>query len=134
MKRYSLLVAFIICQLAVAQKNLTLEDIWKSRDYYPKYLYGLNSMNDGLHYTIQDQTGVIKYEYKTGNKVGEFTFGSLDAEDYTFSDDETKILISTQGEQIYRHSSRGYYHVYDVATKTVRSQRCQHQIESRQKH
>lgn len=120
-KKVAFIIAFIALQTSFAQKNLTLDDIWKSREYYPKYLYGLNSMNDGLHYTVQEQTGVVKYEYKTGNKIGEFSFGSLQAEDYTFSDDESKILISTEGEQIYRHSSKGYFHVYDVASKKVTS-------------
>src|SRR5688572_8601536 len=121
MKKYSLLVAFISCQLLVAQKSITLEDIWKNYSYYPQYLYGLNSMNDGLNYTIQGDNGVEKYDYKTGNKVGEFTFGDLKIGDYTFSDDESKILVSTESESIYRHSSKGYYHVYDLKTQKTTS-------------
>ncbi len=121
MKKLAVLIGFIIVQTTFAQKSITLEDIWKSRDYYPKSLYGLNSMNDGLNYTVQEKTGVIKYDYKTGNKVGEFTFGALEVDDYSFSEDESKILISTESEQIYRHSSKGYYHVYDVATQKVTS-------------
>jgi dipeptidyl-peptidase 4 len=121
MNKYSLLIAFITCQLAVAQKSITLEDIWKTYDYYPQYLYGLNSMNDGLHYTIQAEKEIVKYDYKTGNQVGEFNFGDLKAEDYTFSNDESKILVSTESEGIYRHSSKGYYHVYDVKTQKITS-------------
>jgi dipeptidyl-peptidase 4 len=120
-KRYSLLVAFITCQLVVAQKSITLEDIWKNYSYYPQYLYGLNSMNDGLNYTIQGDKGVEKYDYKTGNKIGDYTFGDLKIEDYTFSSDESKILVSTENEGIYRHSSKGYYHVYDIKSQKTTS-------------
>lgn len=117
MKKYSLLIAFIATQVLVAQKNITLDDIWKSRDFYPQYLYGLNSMNDGLHYTIEGDRGVEKYDYKTGAKVGEYIFDNLQMTDYSFSDDESKILVATESEPIYRHSSKGYYHVYDVKTQ-----------------
>lgn len=119
MKKFLLITGFIFANVVLAQKQLTLDDIWKSREYSPKYLYGLNSMNDGLHYTVQEQTGLVKYEYKTGNRVGEFTFGALEVDDYQFSNDESKILVSTESEPIYRHSSKGYYHVYDVSTKSI---------------
>ncbi len=121
MNKFFLAIAFIATQTAFSQKALTVEDIWKNYAYYPKYLYGLNSMNDGMHYTVQEQTGVVKYDYKTGTKVGEYAFGSLEAEEYSFSEDESKILISTESEGIYRYSSRGYYHVYDVKTKKTTS-------------
>jgi dipeptidyl-peptidase-4 len=118
-KKLFFVIAFISVQISFAQKAITVEDLWKNYAYYGKYLYGLNSMNDGLHYTVQDQKGVIKYDYKTGNKVGEFTFGDLAVDDYSFSDDESKMLLSTDNDQIYRHSSKGYYHVYDVKTQKI---------------
>ncbi len=117
MKKYSLLIAFIATQTLVAQKSITLEDIWKNYSYYPQYLYGLNSMNDGIHYTIEVERGVEKYDYKTGSKVGEYIFENIQMEGYSFSDDESKILVSTETEAIYRHSRKGYYYVYDVNTK-----------------
>lgn len=130
MKKIIFITCLLFVQVIVAQKQLSLEDIWKSREYSPKYLYGLNSMNDGLHYTVQEQSGIIKYEYKTGNKVSEYTFGNLEIDDYTFSNDESKILVSTESESIYRHSSRGYYHVYDVTSKNVISLPKHHKIMS----
>lgn len=119
MKKVFIIIAFISVQISSAQKAITLDDIWKNYSYYNKYLYGLNSMNDGINYTVQEEDGVVKYDYKTGTKVGEYNFGSLQIEDYSFSDDESKILVSTEGDQIYRHSSKAYYHVYDVKTKNI---------------
>lgn len=121
-KKLFFVIAFLSSQIGFAQKAITVEDLWKNYTYYGKYLYGLNSMNDGLHYTVQEEKGIIKYDYKTGNKVGEYLFtGSMQPEDYTFSDDESKILISTDGDAIYRHSSKAYFHVYDVKTQKITS-------------
>lgn len=41
-----------------AQKNdqISLEDIWKNYSYSPKYVSGLTSMNDGLHYTTLESS------------------------------------------------------------------------------
>ena len=55
MKIKSTLVAFAIILLAqssIAQeKTIQLEDIWASRTFSPEWVWGLNSMNDGVHYS-----------------------------------------------------------------------------------
>ena len=40
-------------------------------------------------------------------------------EDYSMSSDEQKILISAEGEPIYRRSSREENYVYDLKTKKI---------------
>ncbi|MDG2330659.1 MAG: DPP IV N-terminal domain-containing protein, partial [Flavobacteriales bacterium] len=39
--------------------------------------------------------------------------------DYQFNADETKILLATEQESIYRHSTKAYYYVYDIETKKM---------------
>ena len=40
--------------------------------------------------------------------------------DYKFNDDETKILLTTQEESIYRHSRKANYFIYDRKNKTLK--------------
>ena len=49
----------------------------------------------------------------TGQAVGKIYEGKEAFDDYTFSDDESKILFSKDLESIYRRSSKGSYQVWD---------------------
>ncbi|MFH0755819.1 MAG: S9 family peptidase [Bacteroidota bacterium] len=105
-------------------KRITLDDIFRSDKFTPETLDGLNSMKDGEHYTIQNRCLIDKFSYKTGEKVETLFDGSLFPETrafdaYRFSKDETKILIETDHEKIYRHSYLANYHVVDLETGTV---------------
>ncbi|HEV7230445.1 MAG TPA: S9 family peptidase, partial [Bacteroidia bacterium] len=116
-----------------AKKDIVLEDIWARAAFRAKGVFGLNSMNDGQHYTAYDMTAgkeaLVKYEYKSGKEVGRiFELAELKVEgkdkplspdEYSFSPDETKVLISTETEQIYRHSSREENYVLDLKTKKL---------------
>ena len=62
------------------------------------------------------------YDYLSGEKVNTLVTSSeiKDANyflTYTLSKDETKVLLATDLQQIYRRSTLGTYHVYDVNTK-----------------
>ncbi|MEO6884241.1 MAG: S9 family peptidase [Bacteroidia bacterium] len=114
-------------------KQITLEDIWSSSTFYPQYVYGLRSMNDGVHYTSLDYlTGdpsIVKYDYATGKSVETVVKESqlipkdstrhIHIDSYQFSDDEKKILIATATEHIYRHSTRETYYVWDILAKKL---------------
>lgn len=119
MKNFVLVVLQIIlaCNL-FAQKEITLEDIWLKYSYSAKGVYGWRSMKDGLHYTVKQGNKIVKYDYNTGTVQQEWTFrvGStaLEFDDYTFSSDEKKILLSTESEPIYRYSSLDKNYVYEV--------------------
>jgi hypothetical protein len=90
-------------------KTITLEDAFQSRKFSSAGLYGLHSMNDGLHYTVRKGGHIDKFSYKTGELVETLfdaaDFGELTSiSGYHFNDSETKILIETGVESIYRHS------------------------------
>ena len=88
----------------------------------------LHSMKDGEHYSVLDfnpknrSTAVSKYSYKTLEKISTLV-NSNDLNDissfsnYTFSNDETKLLLATNVTPIFRHSKLGKYYVYDLKTK-----------------
>ena len=67
---------------------------------------------------------VDKYDYKTLEKVGTVVSSADLAEipsfsAYTFSDDEKKLLLSTEIEPIFRRSRLGVFYVYEIASKKV---------------
>ena len=107
-------------------KQITLEDIWKFGTFRPQYLGGFHSAKNGDFYYVINNRGqqLDKYAYKTLEKVETLVDathlnGINSLYDYTFNDDETKLIIGTEKEQIYRHSSKGIYFVYDLNTKKL---------------
>jgi dipeptidyl-peptidase-4 len=126
----SVLIAFFIAQSITAQeKMIQLEDIWASRTFSPESVWGINSMNDGIHYSSlnygKENVYVTEYAYETGDSVSTIVdskdLDGISFEDYSFSTNEQKILLPTETESIYRHSTRSKYYIYDRATKTARA-------------
>ena len=134
----SIFLAFLIsfCTLAQAQNSITLKDIWASGKFRPEYVYGFRSMNDGLNYTeLFDDRGGEKTIRKTsyadesqqsnilssGDIIGTANpeNGAIKIEEYAFSSDEKKIMITTGTESIYRHSTREWNYVYDLESKSL---------------
>ncbi|WP_306644133.1 S9 family peptidase [Sanyastnella coralliicola] len=115
---------------ALAQKQeLSNELIWYSGEFRPEYVGGLRSMSDGVHYTSleysqENGSEIVKYSFETGKKVATlatskdiFNDASTGIDDYEFSADEKMMLISTDTESIYRHSTRANYYVYNIEKK-----------------
>jgi dipeptidyl-peptidase-4 len=125
-----LLIIFIaITSMATAQKkDITLDEIWNGT-FRTERMNSLNSMN-GDFYSLLNfdrntrNTTVDKYSYATLEKV-ETIVNSKDLgeianfESYDFNNDETKLILGTDSEQIYRHSSLGIFYVYDLASKSL---------------
>lgn len=129
---FTILFSFQFVSFAQPEK-LTLEDFFQKRTFAQKSVYGLTSMNDGIHYSTLTNRGkcIVKYSYKTGEAVDTlFNVDELVAinmkdtlyyiQDYEFSDDESQILIYTNADYIYRRSFVADYYVYNVNTKEIR--------------
>ncbi len=130
-----ILVLFSIQLFAQQKQEITLEDLFQKNTFAVKRVYGIRSMNNGEHYTTQGANAsgsfVVKYEYKSGKAVDTVlksswiapalkgATGNAEIEDYQFSSDENKLLISSASEPIYRHSTRANYYIYDIKTKTT---------------
>lgn len=128
--KYVLLVSFITTSLLQAQnKEITLEDIWDGT-FRTERLDALHSMKNGQQYSVLnfDRTSGITaidvYEYKSLEKV-KTLINSKDIEaiqyfsNYTFSDDESQILLATEVESIFRRSTLGKFYVYNTKNNTV---------------
>lgn len=133
MKILSLFIGVALSISIFAQEKLSNELIWNSNTFQTEYVWGINSMNDGEHYTTldveNDEAVINQYSYSNyGKKVNTIVTSSdlkdengkkIAIESYSFNRDESKLLIATEVESIYRHSSKAYYYIYDRATKTT---------------
>ena len=125
---FLLSVMMLLSTFSFAQKQIEIEDLYKKGTFRQSYVYGIESMKDGEHYTNLNmaRNSLIKYSYSTGEQV-ETIFKAKDFEsdvidwifDYQFSADENKILISFQYEPIYRHSYLAEYIIYDRTKNTI---------------
>ena len=111
------------------QTEITLEDIWGGT-FRTERMDVLRSLNNGKEYAVlnynrsENTSTVDVYDYKGGNKVRTLVNtkhldGIRNIISYEFNSDETKLLLSTKLERIYRRSSLGTYYVYDLATKKL---------------
>jgi dipeptidyl-peptidase-4 len=133
MKKLTFFIALFITSVSITnaqEKQVTLEDIWGG-EFRGEYMDALHSMKDGEHYSVLDfdrtsrSTTVDKYSYKTLQKTATLV-DSKDIQnityfsDYTFSSDESQLLLATEVSPIFRHSSVGKYYIYDIKSKTTR--------------
>ena len=123
---------FIISKYTNAQdseKKITLEDIWQKGTFRSASVYEIRSMKDGEHYCMLENNKINEYSYKDAKlektildasnvKLSEKE-NALAIEDYQFSKDESKILISTHTELIYRHSSKSDYYIWDIKENKI---------------
>jgi dipeptidyl-peptidase-4 len=119
-----LLIFSAITTLSAQQKKITLEEIMGGT-FQSESLSSLRSLNNGKEYSVLNYNSSLNvstidvYDYLNGKKVRTL-LNSMDLNyidhiiSYEFSEDESKILLATQLEQIYRHSSKGRYFVYDL--------------------
>lgn len=85
-------------------------------------------MNNGEHYVSLESSELGQelniYKYKDGEKVRTlFKSEEFDLKritNYTFSNDEKKLLLETQTEKIYRYSSKSIYYVYNIFTDKLK--------------
>ncbi len=118
------------CTHSIAQKNITLEDIWLNGTFSAKGISEIRSMNDGEHYCILKRTGIEKYAYKTGEKIEDVCLFNTPVnakkakpmpriESYMFDSNEKQILLSSEFEPLYRHSGISNYYIYNIENKTL---------------
>lgn len=120
-----LVVALVIPYFTAAQKEkITVEDIWAKYAFFQKRIPGFKFLNDGKHYSRLEAGNIVKYDITTGESVGNILDTNMlsaanfnsSFSSYAFNHDESKIVLQTEREQIYRHSSRANFHVWDVSS------------------
>lgn len=113
---------------AFAQQEITLEDIWKTGKFRTEGVYGIRSLNDGKHYTMLQKGSVVKYSYDSGDSIEAIVLASdlrfdgelVKIDEYDFNQSETKLLLATEEDPVYRHSSSYKFYAYDRTDKKLR--------------
>jgi dipeptidyl-peptidase-4 len=110
-------------------KDISLEDIWVTYKFFPKSIRGINSLQNGKQYTMIKNGNLVVYDYKTGDsvttviKTGELMVDGkeepIHLSSFSMNKDETKFLIPTETESIYRHSSKSVNYVWDAKNKML---------------
>ncbi|WP_223032812.1 S9 family peptidase [Hanstruepera marina] len=128
--KYAFVVCFLSTTILPAQNNtITLEEIWGGA-FRTERMDALHSMKNGQQYSVLDinrearTTSIDVYDYKTLSKVKTLVSSSDINEisyftDYTFSDDESQILLATEVESIFRRSTLGKYYVFNTNSNTI---------------
>ena len=129
MKKTSILMAALLLCCSVFAQEITLEDIWAKGTFRSKSIDEIRSMKNGENYCILKREGIEKYAYSTGKKIEQIvSFSDLKFKteneyvfDYRFNQDESKLLLATNPEFIYRRSYLANYYIYDIKTKQLAS-------------
>ncbi|NGP89268.1 S9 family peptidase [Fodinibius halophilus] len=116
---------------AQEKKEITFKDV-ASGTFSPSGIQQVNWMKDGQYYTTVERTEndieLRKYNILTGDYEVLVATSSLRVEGrekpvliqgYQFSADESKILIKTDVERIWRRSTREHYFIYDLKTGKI---------------
>ena len=132
MNKSLVLIFLAVCFLKYAsaqQKKISLEELW-SGTYVTEGMEAIYPLKNGKHYTVLNtdiasgSVSIDKYDYNTLEKL-EIVVSSQDLtskeafSSYTFSKDESKILLATEEAPIYRRSKVGIYYIYDVVSKKI---------------
>ncbi len=127
-----LTLMFCFSLISSAQQNIkkiSLEDLMLKGTFSQRSVYGVRSMNDGVHYTTLEDKGtkIVKYSYATGKPVAtlfdlsKFKDSNIKyISGYKFSDNEQRILLTTDVEYIYRRSFTANYFVYSFKNEKLK--------------
>lgn len=127
--KLSILCVALFSIAAVAQDKKPIEfSHVVDGSFSPKSVQNVRWMNDGEYYSATKNNKIIQYNIVDGTEKVLFDgslFSGTDAtkpfviQGYQFSSDETKLLIKTDVEQIWRRSTREHYYVYDRSSNEL---------------
>ena len=102
-----------------AQQKLTVANATDGT-FNQESVRSLSWMNDGQFYSALSQNKIIKYSVSTGEPVETLVDGStlnINIRSYSFSDDETMVLLMTDRQSVYRRSYTAVFYLYDRNNK-----------------
>lgn len=132
MKYLLILLTWGCVNFAYSQKNISVEKIWKSYEFYSKGVQGFAGMKDGKHFTqistINGKKVITKHAIENYSSEGEMILDlstlkmngkDISVDNYEFNADETKLLLTTNTKSIYRRSFVAEYYMFDLVSKKL---------------
>jgi dipeptidyl-peptidase 4 len=121
-----------VCNPAIAQttkKQVTLDDVWRNYRFFLPGVENIRWMKNDQFYTELTPDSYLQRRWvkderridvliKPTELVDEKGVG-LKVDNYAFSEDERKVLLLTNEQSIYRHSSTVEAYVYDLNVKKL---------------
>ncbi|MBL7829007.1 MAG: DPP IV N-terminal domain-containing protein, partial [Saprospiraceae bacterium] len=122
-KLFAFGILFTVYFSLTAQKTIALEDCFMFYKFYPQSGAELVFLKDGKHYVEIDQKGLHIRDLRDEKIDSVVTLNlpkhAQQFDQFELSDDETKLLLRTETEPIYRHSVLANYFVYDLKTQST---------------
>ncbi|WP_420580097.1 S9 family peptidase [Reichenbachiella sp.] len=115
MKLHISVLLLLISICSSAQKKLTVSDIYEKGLFKEETMKSLNWMNDGQYYTALEENQILRYDVTTGQSDSVIIDGkalNLKIDDYDFTPDESKVLLLTDKQKVFRRSYTAEYYIY----------------------
>ena len=132
MKYLLILLTWSYVNFGYSQKNISVEKIWKSYEFYGKGVQGFTGMKDGKHFTqfstIKGKKVITKHAIENYSSEGEIILDlstlkmngkDIIVDSYEYNADETKLLLTANTTPIYRRSYVAEHYLYDLVTKKL---------------
>ena len=122
--RYKYLTIALIFSALNAQGEISLENVL-DRTFRTESIgrYDWKNSSDAYYFTERSDEGLDFYEYNlaSNDTLKAFSIQKSIMSDfsYSFSPDQTKLLLKKNSKKLWRHSSYGSYYVYDIASESV---------------
>ena len=124
---------YSVAGLAQDTSKLSIDRIFASNEFRQDYQAPIRWIANGeaylmVEYTNSGQAEIVKYQtvsqtsssyLSAAQLTPEGSATSLYIEDFTLSEDESKILIFTNSQRVWRSNTKGDYWVYDLSTNQL---------------
>jgi len=137
MKSTLLVLALCLCNFLIGLSQngtdslLTIDRIYNSNEFKSSSIPPIQWIDNGDAYASiqrnEDKTNdIVKFDSKSGKKSilldgkdASVNNDPLFIENFSFSDDESRILIFTNSSRVWRANTKGDYYVYDRESKKL---------------
>lgn len=137
MKRFYILFLICISGLTAQDRSmLTLERIYESDEFNPKFFSQSKWLKDGTGYATLEPSAtsaggrdIVKYDAEKGTRdillssdklIPEGKSKALSIYNYAWSPDDKRLLIFTNTAKVWRYNTRGDYWTLDLASGKLR--------------
>ena len=122
--RYKYLTFVLIFNALFAQGEISLENVLDGTFRTESIgRYDWKNSSDAYYFSERSEEGLDFYEYNLASndtlKAFSVKKSIISNFSYSFSPDQTKLLLKKNSKKLWRHSSYGSYYVYDIKSESL---------------